>query len=105
MSFILQTPNNGPTSPKDWIQFSVRLGGTQSGSNFNACISYVFVDDLTALDSQVFSVQQDRKIYDQCHTYGSLGLCSPNVFINPNLAIVAGSTPTLYGEVESNTGR
>ena len=54
---------------------------------------------------QVFSVQQDRKIYDQCHTYDSLRLCSPNIFINPDLAIVAGSTPTLYSEVESNTGR
>ena len=53
-------------------------------ANFNACISYVFVDDLTVLDSQVFSVQQDRKIYDRCHTYDSLGLCSPNVFINPD---------------------
>ena len=57
------------------------------------------------LDLQVFSVQQDRKIYDWCHTYDSLRLCSPNVFINPDLAIVAGSTPTLYSEVESNTGR
>ena len=100
-----QTPNNRPTSPKDWIQFSVCLGGTQSGSNFNAHISYIFVDDPTALDLQVFSVQQDRKIYDWCHRYDSLRLCSPNVFINPDLAIVAGSTPTLYGEVESNTGR
>ena len=54
---------------------------------------------------QVFSVQQDRKIYDRCHRYDSLGLRSPNIFINPNLAIVAGSTPTLYSEVESNTGR
>ena len=54
---------------------------------------------------QVFFVQQDRKIYDWCHTYDSLRLCSPNVFINPDLAIVVGSTPTLYGEVESNTGR
>ena len=28
-----QTPGNGPTSPEDWIQFSVCLGGMQSGSN------------------------------------------------------------------------
>ena len=34
-----------------------------------------------------------------------MGLCSPNIFINPDLAIVAGCTPTLYGEVESNKGR
>ena len=54
---------------------------------------------------QVFSVQQDRKIYDRCHRYDSLRLCSPNIFINPDLAIVVGLTPTLYGEVESNTGR
>ena len=56
------------------------------------------------LTSQVFSVQQDRRIYDRCHRYDTLGFCSPNIFINPDLAIVAGSAPTLYGEVESNTG-
>ena len=54
---------------------------------------------------QVFSVQQDRKIYDQCHRYDTLRFCSPNIYINPDLAIVAGCTPTLYGEVESNRGR
>ena len=54
---------------------------------------------------QVFSVQQDRKIYDRCHRYDTLGFCSPNIFINPNLAIIAGCTPTLYSEVESNRGR
>ena len=100
-----QTPTNGPTSPEDWIQFSVRLGGTQCGSNFNAHISYVFIDDATALDLHIFSVQQDRKIYDWCHRYDGMGFCSPNIFINPDLAIVAGCTPTLYGEVESNRGR
>ena len=34
-----------------------------------------------------------------------MGFCSPNIFINPDLAIVAGCTPTLYSEVESNRGR
>ena len=77
-----QTPANGPTSPEDWIQFSV-----------------VFVDEATALDPHVFSVQQDRKIYNRCHRYDGMGFCSPNIFINPDLAIVAGCTPTLYGEV------
>ena len=100
-----QTPTNGPTSPEDWIQFSVHLGGTQCGSNFNACISYVFINDPTALDPQVFPVQQDRKIYNRCHRYDNIGFCSPNIFINPDLAIVAGCTPTLYSEVESNRGR
>ena len=34
-----------------------------------------------------------------------MGFRSPNIFINPDLAIVAGCTPTLYSEVESNRGR
>ena len=34
-----------------------------------------------------------------------MGFYSPNIFINPDLAIVAGCTPTLYSEVESNRGR
>ena len=62
-------------------------------------------DTYHPLSSHSFTVQEDRRIYDRCYTYDSLGLCSPNVYINPDLAIVAGSTPTLYGEVESNTGR
>ena len=38
---MFQVP--GHPAACDWLQFSVHLGGNQSGSNFNARFEYVFV--------------------------------------------------------------
>ena len=32
-----------PVNESDWMQYSVRLGGKQSGSNYNARFEYIYV--------------------------------------------------------------
>ena len=97
----------------NWLQNSIRLGGKQSGSNYNARIEYVFVRrDSTseeAIDTGVnnilaplkYTAALDRKIYDRWYDYNQRAYCVPGVTVNPDLGIVAGTSPTLYGEVES----
>ena len=48
-----------------------------------------------------YTIHDDRRLYDRWHNYDALGCCSPNLYINPDLAIISGTNPMLYGEVES----
>ena len=48
-----------------------------------------------------YAIHNDRRVYDRWYNYDALGCCSPNLYINPDLAIVSGMNPTLYGEVKS----
>ena len=48
-----------------------------------------------------YTIHNDRRVYDRWYNYDALGCCSPNLYINPDLAIVSSMNLTLYGEVES----
>ena len=99
----------------DWLQFSVRLGGQQCGSNYNARIQYILLKEhLPASVIQVpfipciqmnMTQNWDRKIYDKWFGYDQQLYCSPGIMVNPDIGIVAGSVPTFYGEVESSTSK
>ena len=52
-----------------------------------------------------YTIHNDRRVYDRWHNYNALGCCSPNLYINLDLAIVSGMNPMLYGEVESYNRR
>ena len=49
-----------------------------------------------------YTTQQNRTLYDRWYAYNQQQYCSPGIIVNPDLAIVATSVPTLYGEVESS---
>ena len=53
------------------------------------------------LDPLTYTIHDDRRVYNRWYNYDALGYCSPNLYINPDLAIVSGTNPTLYGEVQS----
>ena len=48
-----------------------------------------------------YTIHDDWRVYDRWYNYDTLGCCSPNLYINPDLAIISSKNPTLYGEVES----
>ena len=52
-----------------------------------------------------YTIHDDRRVYDRWHNYDALGCCSPNLYINLDLAIISGTNPMLYGEVESYNHR
>ena len=107
---MFQSPSS--QGQRDSLQFLVRLGGQQCGSNYNTRIQYVLVKRL--LDSKrdtsalhplhpdEYDTKLDRKICDRWFGYNQELYCSPSVMINPDIGIVAGSIPTFYGEVESS---
>ena len=45
----------------------------------------------------VLTTMQDLSMF----TLNKKGYCCPGVIVNPNLVVVTGTMPTLYGEVES----
>ena len=102
-----------PVNESNWLQCSVWLGGKQSGSNYNAWFEYIYARWESGNDQpigtgvghtlapQTYSAATDRKLYDRWYSYNQSGYCVPGVFVNPDLGIVAGTAPTLYGEVES----
>ena len=102
-----------PVIEANWLQTSVQLGGKQSGSNYNARFEYVYArwesGNEQAVGSgvgHILAPQQyiaplDRKLYDRWYNYNQSGYCVPGVAVNPDLGIIAGTSPTLYGEVES----
>ena len=53
------------------------------------------------LAPQTYSAVTDQKLYDRWFSYSQSGYCVPGVVVNPDLGIIAGTAPTLYGEVES----
>ena len=95
------------------MQNSVRLGGKQSGSNYNARIEYVYVRRESSTKEVIgtgvnnilaplkYTAALDRKIYDRWYTYNQCGYCVPGVTVNPDLGIIAGTSPALHEEVES----
>ena len=97
----------------NWLQTSVRLGGKQSGSNYNVRIEYVYVRRESSSEEAIgtgvnnilaplkYTAELDRKIYDRWYNYNQCAYCVPGVTVNPDLGIIAGTSPTLYGEVES----
>ena len=107
---MFQSPSG--QEQRDWLQFLVRLGGQQCGSNYSTRIQYVFIErsldskrDTSALHSlhpDEYDTKLDRKIYDRWFGYNQELYCSPSVMVNPDIGIVTGSIPTFYGEVESS---
>ena len=111
---IFQSP--GGQGQYDWLQFSVRLGGQQCGSNYNTRIQYIFIErsvdrsarpkhDASALHPlhpDAYNTKLDRKIHNKWFRYDRELYCSPGMMINPDIRIVAGSVPTFYGEIESS---
>ena len=96
----------------DWLHFSLHLGGKQPGSDYNARFEYIFIKKArhgppigTALahplHQRKYDAITDRTIYDRWYSYNQQQYCMPGV-VNPDLAIVARTVPTLYGEVESS---
>ena len=94
----------------DWLQFLVRLGGQQCGSNYNTRIQCIFIErsldskwDTSALHplyTDEYNAKLDRKIYDGWFGYNQELYCSPSIMVNPDIGTVTGSVPTFYGEVE-----
>ena len=52
------------------------------------------------LAPQTCSAATDQTLYNRWYSYNQRGYCVPGVVVNPDLGIVAGTAPTLYGEVE-----
>ena len=49
-----------------------------------------------------YAAQTDQHVYNRWYRYDQQGYCCPRVIVNPDLAIVIGNMPMLYGEVESS---
>ena len=87
---MFQSP--GGQGQRDWLQFSVRLGGQQFCSNYNTHIQYVFVERsleskrnssvLNPLHPDEYDAELDSKIYDRWYTYDQDLYCSPGVMIS-----------------------
>ena len=105
--------------PCSWLQFSVHLGGQQCGSNYNARFQYVSIQKSDSRTTQShleenptgvghplhlnkYDIYTDRTTYDRWYGYDQQPYCYPGVMVNLDLAIVTGTEPTLYGEVESS---
>ena len=111
IKLVFQSPSG--QGQHDWLQFLVRPGGQQCGSNYNTRIQYVFIERTLAskhdtsalhpLHPDEYDAKLDRKIYDKWFGYNQQLYCSPGIMVNPDIGIVAGSIPTFYGEVESST--
>ena len=97
----------------NWLQFSVWLGEQQPGSNYNVRFKYVFVRKGpnmqplgTGMDHSLhprrYDARTDRILYNRWYRYNWDKYCIPGVVVNPDLAIVMGTVPTLYGKVESS---
>ena len=102
-----------PVDEHDWLQFSVWLGGQQPGSNYNARFEYVFVrkePNMPPLGTGVahplhprrYNAKTDRTLYNRWYRYNWDKYCIPGVVVKMDYAIVMGTVPTLYGEVESS---
>ena len=53
------------------------------------------------LAPQTYSAATDQTLCNRWFSYNQMGYCVPGVVVNPDLGIIAGTAPTLYGEVES----
>ena len=53
------------------------------------------------LDPLTYTIHDNRRVYNRRYNYDALGCCSPNLYINLDLAIISGTNLTLYGEVQS----